>query len=160
MTECPYLLWMILVWSVFWMELLAAPCPGLNMETYLDQELYSRAKSQTWLPQVVWIVFGIDGPDWEQRCACQNQMFPKTNGFIRWNYNPDLKMTEYNFCGSKEKKTALMVVGLVKVELQAMRDPHKLKPQKGDTRSFQRSCFYHSNCRQGLEHRALASKII
>lgn len=53
-----------------------------------------------------------------------------------------------------------MVVGLVKVELQAMRDPHKLKPQKGDTRSFQRSCFYHSNCRQGLEHRALASKII
>lgn len=64
MTECPYLLWMILVWPVFWMELLAVPCPGLDMETYLDQRLYSRAESEvTWLPRVVWIVFGIDRPD-------------------------------------------------------------------------------------------------
>lgn len=63
MTKNLFLLWMILIEPVFWMELLAAPCPGLAMETYLDQELYSRAKSQTWLPQVVWIVFGIDRPD-------------------------------------------------------------------------------------------------
>lgn len=63
MTEYPYLLWMILFRPVFWMELLAVPCPGLDMETYLDQELNRRAKSQTWLPQVVWIAFGIDRPD-------------------------------------------------------------------------------------------------